>query len=245
MNAAAAGGRASADTPGELCRAGSRGGASGARPTSTREGPAVGGGEQSPQARVPVVLASGMGPARGARPAAAALACAAAELGHAPLFLDLKGSPPRETAPGTASARDLEAALRPQLRAEVAASGVLCRVVPASPDGDLDTVAAALAIARRHGSPAVVVVPDKRLMEVLKEVSPSAVLLCADLRRGDGYFSRKVVRQVTASGVPVSRLKRPISWLSGHHAILGTLRRGAPDWPPPELVHGLFGRRAE
>ena len=88
-----------------------------------------------PLADAATVLATAVGGAEGARPAAAALACAGASVDRATLLVDFGGRAPRPTLLTSVAARKLEQRLAAHLPSvRVAARGQICQVaVPAVP----------------------------------------------------------------------------------------------------------------
>ena len=103
----------------------------------------------NPLTDAPTVLVTAVGDAEGSRGAAAALACAGADVDLATLHIDVGGKPPRPTLLASAAARQLEERLVAHLpRARVAARGQVCHLaVPDEPEG-LEAAAAAVTVAR-------------------------------------------------------------------------------------------------
>ena len=114
----------------------------------------------------PVVLVTSVGVAKGARAAAAALACAASEPDRAALLVDLgEGRGPRPTLVATAGARALEERLAGHMPdASVASRGRICQLTLAPAAGAIEQLAAALPLARE--SAAIVHLPPPLLRAV-------------------------------------------------------------------------------
>jgi hypothetical protein len=174
-----------------------------------------------------VVLAAAVGAAAGSRSAAAALACAASEPDRAALLIDLEeGSPPRSTLVATAGARALEERLVAHLPdVAVASRGRICRLKPSPDQEAIETISAALPLARE--SAAVVHLPPSLLRAVLAEprIQPTAALLRADLAESRA-LTALAVRDLMARGLRVAVLKRPPGWLTTRAALLGALPSG-------------------
>lgn len=187
----------------------------------------------------PLVLVTAVGAADGARGAAAALACAAADLDLAPLLIEVGGRPPRPTLIASAAARGLEERVRAHLpEARVAARGQVCHLaVGAEPEG-LDLASAAATLAREAG--AVVHLPPEALHEVLDSPawSPSGVLLRADLVE-DRALVALSVRDLLGRGLAAVVLKQRLAWVAERRALFGVLPAGAPGGLPERLVRQL------
>jgi hypothetical protein len=187
----------------------------------------------------PTVLVTAVGEAEGSRGAAAALACATADLDVAPLLIDIGGRAPRPTLIASAAAQQMESRLKAQLEdAKVAARGQACHLaVPADADG----LAAATAAAPtgREGGVVVHLTPDL-LQPALAEPAfqVSAVLLRADLSR-DRALVALVVRDLLDAGVGASVLKRRLTWVAERRALFGILPAGAAGGLPKRLVRQL------
>jgi hypothetical protein len=187
--------------------------------------------------RVAVVTA--VGSAEGARGAAAALACAGADIDAPSLLVDVGGTAPRRTLLASAAAQKLEerlAAHLPQLR--VAARGQVCHLaVPADAEG-LETAAAAATVARE--ATAVVHVSPRLLQEALAQPSlrPTGVLLRADLEE-DRPLVGLAVRDLFARDLAVAVLKRRLSWMVERRALFGVLPAGSSGGLPERLVRRL------
>jgi hypothetical protein len=190
------------------------------------------------------VLVAGVGEAEGSRGAAAALACAAAEVDAATALIDVGGRTPRPTLIASAAARQLEERLRAHLpEARVAARGQVCHLaVPAEPEG-LELASAAATIAREAG--AVLHLPPDLLHEVLAQSGwrPSGVLLRADLG-SDRALVALAVRDLISRDIPAVVLKRRLAWVAERRALFGVLPAGAPGGLPERLVRRLVGVEA-
>lgn len=197
----------------------------------------------NPLAGVPTVLVTAVGGAEGARPAAAALACAAAVQGVASLLVEVDGRSPRPTLLATAQARDLEKRLAAHLpRARVAARGEVCHLaVGATPEG-LEEAVGALSVARE--APRTVYVPPGAVQSLLESAVASLLtgaLLRADLPTGRAMLSL-LARDLIDRGLAVVVLKRRLAWVAERRALFGTLAPGATGGPPAALVDRLVGR---
>lgn len=187
----------------------------------------------------PGVLVTAVGEAEGARGAAAALACAGADLDLAPLLVDVGGRPPRPTLIASAAARQLEERVRAHLPdAKVAARGQVCQLgVAAEPEG-LDLASAAATLAREAG--VVVHIPAGLLHDVLGAPAwcPSGVLLRADLE-ADRPLVALAVRELLDRGLTAAVLKRRLAWVAERRALFGILPPGGPGGLPERLVRRL------
>ena len=181
------------------------------------------------------VLVCAVGEAEGSRGAAAALACAAADIEQATLLVDVGGRRPRPTLLSSATARRLEERLVAHLpQAEVAARGQVCHLVTSPDPEGLALAAAAVAVAR--GSLAAVHCQPASFRSLLRGdpgPRPSGVLLRADLA-ADRALVALVVRDLLDRGLAVSVLKRRLSWVAERRALFGAL--------PPDLSGGLPAR---
>lgn len=187
----------------------------------------------------PTVLVTAVGEAEGSRGAAAALACATADLDAAPLLVDVGGRAPRPTLIASAAAQQLEGRLKAHLEdAKVAARGQICHLaVPADADG-LDTATAAAATAREAG--VVLHLPSDLLQPALAEPAfqVTAVLLRADLGR-DRALVALAVRDLLESEVAAAVLKRRLTWVAERRALFGVLPAGAAGGLPERLIRQL------
>lgn len=193
------------------------------------------------------IFVTAVGAAEGSRGAAAALACAGADVDLATLLIDVGGKPPRPALLASAAAQKLEersGAHLPDFRA--AARGQVCHLaVPAGQEG-LAGAAAAVTVAR--GSAAVIHVPPEMLQLVLDEFRPrpSGVLLRADLVE-DRPLAALAVRDLVARDFAVAVLKQRLSWVAERRALFGALPPGSPGGLPQRLVRrlGLLSRGTE
>jgi hypothetical protein len=193
-----------------------------------------------PLADAPTVLVTAVGAAEGARPAAAALACAGADVDRATLLVDFDGRPPRPTLLSSVAARKLEERLAAHLPSvRVAARGQLCQIAVGSDAPGLEAAAAAVTVAR--GALAALHVPQPRVRPLLDlglAANLSGALLRADLAR-DRALLALVVRDLRADGLAVGVLKRRLTWVAERRALFGTLAPGATGGLPDRLVRRL------
>lgn len=193
------------------------------------------------------IVVAAVGAAEGSRGAAAALACAGADVDLATLLIDVGGRSPRPALLASAAAQKLEERLGahlPDFRA--AARGQVCHLaVPAGQEG-LDAAAAAVTVAR--GSAAVIHVPPEMLQPVLDKFRPrpSGVLLRADLVE-DRPLAALAVRDLVARDFAVAVLKQRLSWVAERRALFGALPPGTPGGLPQRLVRrlGVLSRGTE
>jgi len=187
-----------------------------------------------------VILVAGVAAARGSAAAAAALACAGSDPDRPGLLIDVGGRAPRPTLLASSGARMLEerlAAHLPQLR--VASRGQTCHlVVPAEP-AELESVGAALPLAR--DSVAVVHLPAALLRAFLDRtrIEPTGALLRADLA-SDRALTALAVRGLIERGLVVRVLKRPLAWVPARRALFGVLPADAPGGLPVNLLDSLL-----
>lgn len=176
-------------------------------------------------ADAPTVLVAAVGQAEGSRGAAAALACAGADVDLATLLVDVGGKPPRPTLLASAAGRQLEERLVAHLpQARVAARGQVCHLAVAADVEGLEAASAAVTVAR--GTLAVLHLPPALLRPCLEEgPAPSGVLLRADLG-ADRALLALVVRDLMARDLTVAVLKQRLSWIAERRALFGAL---APD----------------
>lgn len=190
----------------------------------------------NPLAAAPVVIVTSVGAAEGSRPAAAALACAAADAGPAALLVDLGGRAPRQALLASAAAQDLEARLAAHLpQAGAAARGQICHLaVPADPDG-FEAASAAVTVAR--GMLAVLHLPPVALQALLgggEGPEPTGAILRADLD-ADRPLTAMVARDLLGRGLDLAVLKRRLGWVAERRALFGALPADAPGGLPPGL----------
>ncbi|HEX2392452.1 MAG TPA: hypothetical protein VHI77_05995 [Solirubrobacterales bacterium] len=190
----------------------------GAEHASTR--PAVG---ANPLTDGPTVLVVAVAEAEGSRGAAAALACAGADIDHAALLIDVGGRPPRPTLVASAAAQRLEERLAAHLpRLRVAARGQVCHLAVAAEEAGLQAASAAVTVAR--GALAAVHVSPDLFQSVLGGFGPrpTGVLLRADLA-SDRPLVALVTRHLLTRGLAVSVLKRRLPWFAERRALFGAL----------------------
>jgi hypothetical protein len=192
----------------------------------------------NPSKTGPTIVVASVGEAEGARGAAAALACAGADVDTATLLVDLGGRAPRPALLASAAAQSLEERLGAHLPdAKVAARGQVCQLaVPADGEGLADA-AAAVSVARE--ATAVVHAPPQLLQEVLGcGMRPTGVLLCADLAE-DRPLLALVARDLLARGLAFAVLKRRLNWVAERRALFGALPAGSQGALPTRLVRRL------
>jgi hypothetical protein len=186
----------------------------------------------------PTILVAAVGEAEGARGAAAALACAGAEVDLPALFVDVGGREPRPALLASATAQKLEERLGAHLAgAKAAARGQVCHLAVAADAEGLATAAAAVAAAREATS--VIHVPAQLLQEALdSELRPSGALLRADLAE-DRPLLALVARDLLTRGLDFAVLKRRLSWMAERRALFGALPAGSQGGLPPRLAQRL------
>jgi hypothetical protein len=193
----------------------------------------------NPLASGPMVVVAAVGEAEGSRGAAAALACAGAEVDSAPLLVDVGGRTPRPTLIASAAAQKLESRLKAQLPdAKAAARGQVCHFAVTAESDGVGLVASAADTAREGG--VVLHVPPHLLHAVLADFEGrvSAVLLRADLR-SDRALVALAVRDLIERGVAAAVLKRRLTWVAERRAMFGVLPPGASGALPERLVRQL------
>lgn len=189
-----------------------------------------------------LILVTSVGEAAGARAAAAALACAAAEPEDVGLLIDLAGARgPRPGLFATPAAQRLEerlAAHRPDCG--VASRGRLCVLALDGRAGGLEQLPGALAVGRE--APTAVHVPPPLFRPVIESagVLPGAALLCADLSR-DRALAALAAADLIRRGLRVAVLKQPLGWLAARGALAGVPLPQAT--LPTRLVARLKGVR--
>jgi hypothetical protein len=208
------------------------------RPTGAREANSW----VNPLREGPTVAVTAVAEAEGARGAAAALACAAADLDAPALFIEIGGRAPRPALLASAAAQKLEERLAAHLPdPQVAARGQVCHLaVAAEPEG-LEAASAAATAAR--GETVVVLVPPELLQTLLSGehgLQPSGVLLRADLER-DRPLVALAVRDLIARGFAVAVLKQRLSWVAERRALFGTLSAGGAGRLPERVVRRVLG----
>jgi len=195
--------------------------------------------EASPDA--PTVLVTAVAAAEGSRGAAAALACAGADVDRATLLVDLDGRRPRSTLLASAAAQRLEERLAAHLpEARIAARGQVCHLALAADLEGLEAASAAVTAAR--GELAVVHLPPALLQPALDAghgLRPSGVLLGADLGV-DRPLVALVVRDLLARGLAVAVLKQRLGWIAERRALFGALPCDAAGGIPARALHQLL-----
>ncbi len=185
-----------------------------------------------PRSDAPTVLVTAVGRAEGSRGAAAALACAGADLDLATLLVDVGGKAPRPTLLASAAAQRLEERLAAHLpEARVAARGQICHLAVAAEAEGFELAAAAVAVAR--GALAVLHLAPGLLQPLLASAEgpePSAVLLRADIAT-DRPLLALAVWDLTDRELQVGVLKHRLGWVVERRALFGAL--------PPEASGGL------
>lgn len=193
------------------------------------------------RADAPTVAVTAVGGAEGARAAAAALACAGADVDLASLLVDLGGRAPRPTLLASAAARRLEERLAAHLpRARVAARGQVCHLAaPADAEG-LELAAAAATVAR--GALAVVLAPADLLQAALADGPRfDAVMLRSDID-ADRPLLTLVVSDLLDRGLEVGVLKGRLSWVCERRALFGALGAETAGGLPESLLRRLIPR---
>jgi hypothetical protein len=187
------------------------------------------------------LLVTAVGDAEGSRGAAAALACAGADVDAATLLVDVGGRAPRPTLIASTAAQQLEERLKAHLpEARVAARGQVCHLAVEADPGGLDAASAAASVARDRG--AALHLPPELLQVALAHpgLRPSGVLLRADLD-GDRSLVALAVRDLIGRGLPVVVLKQRMSWVAERRALFGILPPSSPGGLPERMVHRLCG----
>jgi hypothetical protein len=194
-----------------------------------------------PTADAPTVAVVAVGAAEGTRGAAAALACAGADLDLTTLLVDVGGRAPRPTLLASAAANRLEERLAAHLpQARVAARGQVCHMAVAAEAEGLEIAAAAVTVAR--GALAVLHLPAPQLRPALAEglgPRPSGVLLRAELP-ADRPLTALVGRDLLAQGFDLAVLKQRLGWVAERRALFGALVPGAAGGLPPYVVRRLL-----
>jgi hypothetical protein len=195
----------------------------------------------NPLRRGRVVVVSGVGEADGSCGAAAALACARADIDTATLLVDAGGRTPRPTLIASAAAQKLEERLAAHLPDHrLAARGQVCHLAVSADDEGLEVAVAAATVARDELT--VLHVPPRLLQPALASpnLRPSGVLLRANLRE-DRALVGLVVRDLLESGLAVAVLKRRLNWVAERRALFGVLSPGGSGGLPERLVRRLCG----
>jgi hypothetical protein len=195
----------------------------------------------NPLTRGRVVVVSAVGEADGSCGAAAALACARADVDTATLLVDAGGRAPRPTLVASAAAQKLEERLAAHLPDHrVAARGQVCHL--AVPDEVEGLEAAAAAAAILGDGLTVLHVPPCLLQPALasRSLRPSGVLLRANLRE-DRALVGLLVRDLLDGGLAVAVLKCRLNWVAERRALFGVLPSGGSGGLPERLVRRLCG----
>jgi hypothetical protein len=196
-----------------------------------------------PLADAPTIVVTAVGQAEGSRAAAAALACAGADVDRATLLVDLAGKPPRPTLLASAAAHRLEERLAAHLpTARVAARGQVCHLaVAADPEG-FAVASAAVSVAR--GLLAVIYLPAAQLQPLLgagTAPEPSGVLLRADIG-ADRALLALTVRDLLGRGFSVGVVKQRLGWVAERRALFGALPPDAAGGLPASLLQRLLSQ---
>ncbi len=184
-----------------------------------------------------IVLVAAVGDAEGGRGAAAALACAGAEVDRATLMVDLGGRAPRPTLLASGAAHQLEERLAGHLpQARAAARGQVCHLALAAEPDSFESASAAATVAR--GGLVVVHLPARLVQPLLDHglgSRLSGAMLRADIA-ADRALLGLVVRDLHDRGLAVGVLKRRLGWVSERRALFGALApEGAGGVPGPLL----------
>lgn len=197
----------------------------------------------NPLGRGPVVLATALGAAQGARGAAAALACAGADVDRATLLIDVGARPPRPTLLASTVAQRLEERLTAHLpHSRIAARGQVCHLSVRPDREGLELAAAAAPLVR--DSLAVVNLPAALLREAIEEptgLTPTGALLRVDVA-ADRPLLALAARDLIGRGLAVAVLKRRLSWVAERRALFGALSPKTPGGLPPKLVRRLLSQ---
>lgn len=186
----------------------------------------------------PTVVVAAVGEAEGARGAAAALACAGADLDLATLLVDVGGRSPRPALLTSAAAQNLEERLVAHLPdTKVAARGQVCHLAVSADCEGLETAVAAATASRE--TTCVVHVPPHLLQEALDcGLRPSGVLLRAELDE-DRPLLALAARDLLTRGLAFAVLKRRLTWVAERRALFGALPAGSQGALPTRLVRRL------
>ncbi len=188
-----------------------------------------------------MLLVTAVGAAEGARPAAAALACAGSDPDRAALLIDIGARPPRPTLLASPAARTLEGRLAAHLpRARVAARGQVCHLASAGDGEGFEAAAAAATVAR--GALVIVHAPSalvQPLLETSLGLRLSGALLRAEVREERSLLAL-VYADLSERGIAVSVLKRRLPWVAERRALFGTLAPGSPGGLPGRTCDRLF-----
>lgn len=188
-----------------------------------------------------VVLVTTVGVAEGARPAAAALACAGAGVDRAALLIDVGGRPPRPTLLASAAARALEERLAAHLPSvRLAARGQVCHLSVAADADGFASAAAAATVA--HGSLVAVHLAPALVQPLFGErlgVRLTGALLRAEVGE-DRPLLALAYADLRGRGLAVAVLKRRLAWVAERRALFGTLPPGDQGALPRRLLGRLL-----
>jgi hypothetical protein len=187
------------------------------------------------------VLVTAVGEAEGSRTAAAALACAGADVDRAALLVDVGGRAPRPTLIASSAAQRLEERLTvhlPSLR--VAARGQVCHLAVGAEPESFEIVSVAATVARES---LVVLHLPAALVQSLLDQGLGARLTGAMLRAeiaADRALLALVVGDLRARGLAVGVLKRRLGWVAERRALFGALGPDVTGGLPASLSRRLL-----
>jgi hypothetical protein len=188
-----------------------------------------------------VVIVTAVGAAEGSRGAAAALACAGADVDRAALLVDVGGRAPRPTLLASSAANQLEERLVTHLpQPRVAARGQVCHLAVAAEVESFEIISTAATIAR--GSLVVIHQPPA-LVQPLLQRGLGARLTGAMLRAeiaSDRALLALVVRDLRGRGLAIGVLKRRLGWVAERRALFGALAPDAAGGLPAAVVRRLL-----
>ena len=187
------------------------------------------------------VLVTAVGDAEGSRAAAAALACAGADLDRATLLVDVGGRAPRPTLLASRAAQRLEERLTVQLpSSRVAARGQVCHLAAVAEPAGFEAVSVAATVARDS---LVVLHLPPALVQPLFGQGLGARLTGAMLRAeiaADRALLALLVGDLRARGLSVGVLKRRLGWIAERRALFGALGPDVGGGLPASLVRRLL-----
>ena len=189
----------------------------------------------------PIVLVTAVGDAEGSRGAAAALACAGADVDRATLLVDVGGRVPRPTLLASAAARRLEERLATHLpEAKVAARGQLCQLTVVADENGLEAASAAATVARDdlvvlHARPFLL----RSLLDSDRRPTVTGALLRADLT-ADRALVALLVRDLLARDLAVAVVKQRLGWVAERRALFGALGPDSVSGFPPRPFRRLL-----
>jgi hypothetical protein len=192
-------------------------------------------------ADAPTLLVAAVGAVEGSRGAAAALACAGADVDRATLLVEVGGRAPRPTLLASTAAQRLEERLAGHLPgAGVAARGQICCLAVADEPAGWEAAGAAVAVAR--GAVAVIHLQPASLQPLLQAAvgrPASGVLLRAEVE-ADRALLALAARDLMARGLTLAVLKRRLAWVAERRALFGALASDAAGGLPPRIVEKLL-----